>query len=100
MKNALINTIAWLTGASRAVIKFILPVLRDSATSLLAEIAPIAIEVVKSLMDSPAAGNEKQRVAMERIKQLAISEGINASTRAINLSIELALAQIKGISAE
>ena len=88
--------LVWLTGASRTVIEIFIPVLKDSAANFLDALAPIAVDVVRSLMDSPAVGEQKQRVAMERIKQIALAEGINASTHAINLTIELAYSQLKG----
>ena len=91
MKNALIKTIAFLTGASKSLIEFILPVLKDSASNILSAILPIALDVVKSLQDSSKSGAEKRSEAVDKIKSAAVKEGIDASNRVINLAIELAL---------
>ena len=94
MKALLIKAISAITGASKSVIEFIIPILRDSASSLLKELFPIALEVVSSLLTSDKSGDEKRRIAVDRIKSAAIKEGINVSNRAVNLSIELALAKL------
>jgi hypothetical protein len=94
MKSLLIKAISAITGASKSVIEFIIPILRDSASSLLKELLPIALEVVSSLLTSDKSGDEKRRIAVDRIKSAAIKEGINVSNRAVNLSIELALAKL------
>ena len=95
MKKALINTLAWLTGASRTLIGFLIPILADSTARLLEGLLPIALEVVRSLAETPKSGEEKKREAVRQIQVLALNEGIRAGTRAVNLSIELALAKLK-----
>jgi hypothetical protein len=95
MKTLLIKAIGAITGASKSVIEFIIPILRESAASLLRELLPIAMEVVSSLLTSDKSGDEKRKLAVERIKDTAVKEGINASNRTINLAIELALAKLK-----
>jgi len=94
MKTLLVKAISAITGASKSVIEFIIPILRDSATSLLKELLPIALEVVSSLLTSDKSGDEKRRIAVDKIKDAATREGINASNRAVNLAIELALAKL------
>jgi hypothetical protein len=94
MKTLLIKAISTITGASKSVIEFIIPILRDSATSLLKEVLPIALEVVSSLLTSDKSGSEKRKIAADKIKDAAIKEGINASNRTINLAIELALSKL------
>lgn len=95
MKATLIRIIASLTGASQSLVSFLLPILSASASRLLAELAPIALEVVKSLSDSPHSGAQKREAALVRVQQLAVAEGIKASTSAVNLAIELAVANLK-----
>lgn len=95
MKATLIRIIASLTGASQSLVNFLLPILSASASRLLAELAPIALEVVKSLADSPHSGAQKREAALVRVQQLAVAEGIKASTSAVNLAIELAVANLK-----
>ena len=94
MKTLLIKAISTITGASKSVIEFIIPILRESATSLLKEVLPIALEVVSSLITSDKSGSEKRKIAADKIKDVAIKEGINVSNRTINLAIELALSKL------
>ena len=94
MKTLLLKALSLLTGASKSVLEFIIPILRDSTANILKALLPIAVEVVSSLADSSASGDEKRKIAGEQIKQAAIKEGVDASSRAINLAIELALAKI------
>ena len=94
MKTLLIKAISAITGASKSVIEFIIPILRDSAASLLKELLTIALEVVSSLLTSDKSGDEKRKIAIDKIKATATREGINASNRAVNLAVELALAKL------
>ena len=95
MKATIIRLLVKLTGASRDLIELLIPVLKDSASRLLAQLAPIALEVVKSLAESPHSGSQKRDAAVQRIQQLAVAEGIRASTSAVNLAVELAVANLK-----
>jgi len=79
MKTLLIKAISAITGASKSVIEFIIPILRDSAASLLKELLPIALEVVSGLLTSDKSGDEKRKIAVDKIKDAATREGINAS---------------------
>ena len=94
MKTLLLKTLSFLTGASKSVLEFIIPILKDSTANILKAILPIAVEVVSSLRDSSESGDQKRRIAADQIKQAALKEGVDASTRAINLAIELALSRI------
>jgi hypothetical protein len=60
----------------------------------LKELLPIALDVVSSLLTSDKNGDEKRKIAADKIKDAAVKEGINASNRTINLAIELALAKL------
>ena len=95
MKNTLLKILIRLTGASKQLLELILPILRDSAAKLLAELAPIAIEVVRSLADSPHSGQQKREAALREIQTRAVNAGIRASTSAANLAIELAVQNLK-----
>jgi DNA-binding MarR family transcriptional regulator len=95
MKNTLIKILIRLTGASRELLELVLPILRDSAARLLAELAPIALEVVRSLADSPHSGQQKREAALREIQTRAVNAGIRASTSAANLAIELAVQNLK-----
>lgn len=95
MKATLLKLLIRLTGASRELLEVLLPILRDSASRLLAQLAPIALETVRSLADSPHSGAQKREAALRRVQQLAVAEGIKATTSAANLAIELAVANLK-----
>ena len=94
MKTLLLKTLSLLTGASKSVLEFIIPILKDSTANILKALLPIAVDVVSSLRDSSESGDQKRKIAAEQIKQAAIKEGVDASSRVINLAIELALAKI------
>lgn len=95
MKSIVVKALAFLTGASKSVLNFILPILRDSTSRLLADILPIALEIVASLVDSNKSSEEKRRAAFVRIETAAKSRGIEAANSVINLAIELAVQKIK-----
>ena len=95
MKTTLLKILARLTGASRELLELLIPILKDSASRLLAQLAPIALEVVKSLAESPHSGSQKRDAAVQQIQALAVAEGIRASTSAVNLAVELAVANLK-----
>jgi hypothetical protein len=52
------------------------------------------MEVVSSLLTSDKSGDEKRKIAVDKIKDAAVKEGINVSNRTVNLAIELALAKL------
>lgn len=96
MKTALLNTLAWLTGASRTLIGFLLPILADSTARLLTALLPIALEAVSGLADCTSrTGAEKRAHAADQIKAACVAAGIQATSQAVNLSIELALAKLQ-----
>jgi len=95
MKNIIVKALALLTGASKSVLNFVLPILKDTTSKLLADLLPIALEVVSSLVDSKKTGDEKRRDAFVRIETAAKSRGIEAANSVINLAIELAVQRTK-----
>jgi hypothetical protein len=95
MKKALLNTLAWLTGASKTLISFLLPILASGTSQLLTALLPIALDVVAGLADSDKTGAKKRAKAADEIKAAAIQAGIAASTKAVNLAIELALQKLE-----
>jgi hypothetical protein len=95
MKSIIVKTLSFLTGASKSVLEFIVPIIKDSTANALKEILPIALEVVSSLRDSSKTGDQKRRLAINQIKKTALDGGIDASSRAVNLAIELALSRIE-----
>ena len=89
-----IAIVAFLTKASKALVAAILPVLEADLSTLLAEILPIAEQVVIGLATSGQSGKEKQAAAFQQIQTAAIAAGIQATTQAINIAIELAVANL------
>jgi hypothetical protein len=95
MKATLLRILARLLGLSKDYIAFLMPILQDSAASLISQLAPIALEVVKSLADSPHSGAMKREAAIRQVQSLAVSEGIRASSNAVNAAIEIAVLNLK-----
>ena len=95
MKSIVVKALSYLTGASRSVLEFILPILRDQTSKLLADILPIAMEIVASLLVSNKTNEEKRNAAFHRINTIAKDRGIQAANSTINLAIELAVQKIK-----
>ena len=91
MKTLLLKILGWLSGASKVVFTFVLPILEDETAKLLAALLPIAMDVVMSLADSPKTGAEKRAAAVDAIKAQAIHAGIDATASAVNLAVELAV---------
>lgn len=95
MKTALLRALVWFGGISRELADFLAPLFRDSLSRLLSRLLPIALDVVSSLATTDKSGRDKQRVAADTIKAIAIAEGIAVTTRAVNLAIELALQKLE-----
>ena len=95
MRKLLLQSLSWLTGASRAVLEFLLPILADSASRLLADLLPIALEVVESLDDEKGTGREKRDWAVAQVRTAARRGGIAAGASAINLAVEMAVARLR-----
>ena len=92
--NLILKLIFSLGGPAKAVLAFLLPILEDNSAKLLAALLPIALEVVASLAESPKTGAEKRAAAVDAIKAQAIQTGINATTSAVNLAVELAVQKL------
>lgn len=95
MKATIFKVLARLLGLSRQYVSFLMPVLQDSAARMLASLAPIALDVVKSLAESPHSGEQKREAAFRQVQGLAMAEGIRAGSAAINTAIELAVLHLK-----
>jgi hypothetical protein len=95
MKSIVVKALSFLTGASKSVLEFILPILRDQTSKLLADLLPIALEIVASLLTSNKSNEEKRNAAFQRINTIAKERGIQTANSTINLAIELAVQKIK-----
>ena len=94
MTTLLLKLLFSLGGPAKAVLAFLLPILADNSAKLLAALLPIALDVVTSLADSSKSGSEKRAAAVDAIKAQAIATGINATTSAVNLAVELAVQKL------
>ena len=94
MKKTLLNALAWLTGASKTLISFLLPILATGTAELLAALLPIALDVVTSLADSGKTGAEKRAAAVDAIMAQALQAGIKATASAVNIAVELAVQKL------
>jgi len=94
MTTLLIKILGWLSGSTKVVFQFLLPILEDNSAKLLAALLPIALDVVTSLADSSKTGEQKRAAAVDAIKAQAIQTGINATTSAVNLAVELVVQKL------
>jgi hypothetical protein len=95
MKQFFISAWAKVAGVSRVLVDLVAPLFAAGLAGLLAGIAPIATDVVMSLADEPIAGADKRALAVDRIKALAVEQGIQTTASAVNIAIELAVAKLK-----
>jgi len=94
MTSLLLKLLFSLGGPAKAILAFLLPILEDNSAKLLAELLPIALDVVTSLADSPKTGEQKRAAAVDAIKAQAIQTGIAATTTAVNAAVELAVLRL------
>ncbi len=92
------NIIAKILGISRSILDFFLPVFQTLIAGSLERLLPVALAIVTELATSSLSGNERKTIAVERLKQAAIREGVTVSTSALNLLVESALANLKANS--
>ena len=94
MHQTLINLIAWLTKASEALVAKLVPILESDLSALLTALLPIAEDVVIGLATSGQSGKDKQAAAFSQITSMATAAGIQATAQAVNIVIELAVANM------
>lgn len=89
---------SWLQEAAMKILgigesfwAFIWPTVRADTQSLLVQLAPIAVSVVKSLVDQPQDGEAKRQAAIGLIKSQATDAGIQCGASIVNLAIEYAV---------
>lgn len=96
MKKTLLNAIMWLTGASKTLASYLIPILADSTAKMLTALLPIALDAVASMAaDSGKSGAEKRAAAADQIKAAAVQADVQATSHAVNLAIEMALAKLQ-----
>ena len=95
MRNILANALTRLLGLSKQFVQILVPILQESAGRALSQLAPIALDVVRSLAESPHSGAQKREAAVGKIQSIAVAEGIRASNSLVNLAIEIAVQSLK-----
>lgn len=90
---------ASLGSAARAIISFLLPILRSHAGELIAAGLPIAQQIVIGLANQQLPNAQKRDLAATQLKTALVSQGyataadIAAST--LNLIVEMAVSKLK-----
>lgn len=95
MKQSLLNALAWLTGVSKKVLEWLLPILASATATALETLLPVALQIVASLAASELSGENKRKEAVEQLKAAALQAGITASASVLNLAVEMAVAKLK-----
>ena len=86
---------AKIWGITSNVFNFFLPVLREIATSSVATLLPIALEIVQSLASTDKTGAEKRETAVKKLTTAAKKQGVSASESLIRFTIESAVQRYK-----
>lgn len=78
-----------------SVFGFLSSVFSGNTGKIVESISDIAREVVKELDGVPGSGKAKKEDAFDTIKNRAMRDGIQVASHAINLAIELAVADLR-----
>jgi len=88
--------ISKLLGISRSFFDIVLPLITKQVGSSLATLLPIALGIVKELADNNGLTNsQKREEAFKKLSQAAQKEGMSAANSLLNLSIEMAVTNLK-----
>lgn len=91
--------ISKLLGISKSFLDFVLPILTKQVGNSLAILLPIALTIVKELASNNNYNSSQKRdEAFKQLSSAAEKEGINAATSLLNLSIEMAVTNLKSNS--
>jgi endonuclease/exonuclease/phosphatase family metal-dependent hydrolase len=86
---------AKIWGITTSVFNFFLPVLREIASSSVAVLLPIALEIVQSLASTDKTGAEKREAAVKKLTTAAKKQGVSASESLLRFTIESAVQRYK-----
>jgi hypothetical protein len=86
---------AKIWGITTSVFNFFLPVLREIASSSVAVLLPLALEIVQSLATTDKTGAEKREAAVKKLSTVARKQGVAASESLIRFTIESAVQKFK-----
>jgi len=87
--------LAKLLGVSVNLLNFFLPIFKQVIATGVANLLPVALEIVTQLATSDMTSGDKKAAAVELLKKAAIKEGITASESIINWTVESAVQQLK-----
>jgi endonuclease/exonuclease/phosphatase family metal-dependent hydrolase len=89
------SLLAKIWGITTSVFNFFLPVLREIASSSVAVLLPIALEIVQSLASTDKTGAEKREAAVKKLTTAAKKQGVSASESLIRFTVESAVQRYK-----
>lgn len=87
--------LAKLLGVSTNVLNFFLPIFKQVVATGVANLLPVALEIVTQLATSDLTSGDKKAAAVDLLKKAAIKEGITASASILNWTVESAVQQLK-----
>ena len=88
--------LALLIGAGRAIVTFLVPVLKSALADSLATLLPLALEIVRDLaLDRSLTNAQKREVAVQRLRNEAIVAGVSAAESLLRSAVELAVLNLK-----
>jgi hypothetical protein len=86
---------AKIWGITSNVFNFFLPILKEVASSSIATLLPIALEIVESLAYTDKTGAQKREAAVKKLTTEARKQGISASESLIRFAVESAVQRYK-----
>ena len=86
---------AKIWGVTSSVFNFFLPILKEIASSSVAALLPIALDIVQSLADTDKTNAEKREAAVKKLTTVAKKQGISASESLIRFAVESAVQRYK-----
>lgn len=86
---------AKMLGISKQLLEWILTLVATQATVSLTKLLPIALAIVAELATTDLTNKQKQQEAVKKLTDAALKEGISAGLNIINLTVEMAVAQMK-----
>jgi hypothetical protein len=89
------SLLAKIWGITLSVFNFYLPILKEIASSSIAALLPVALEIVQSLAETKKTGSEKRELAVKRLSSESKKLGLSASESLIRFTVESAVQRIK-----
>lgn len=89
------SLLAKLVGIPSIIWNFYSPILKQLFAENIADLLPLALEVVSSLADANRTGAQKRETAVKKLSTIALKNGIYASESIIRFTIESAVQKLK-----